>query len=87
VATKVETTSGILIGLPASNMSDCLTSRRAPIEIQPHKHARNNIRQIIMAARCVINRVPAGSSRPPLQPNQLSRQARIIEQFNPLGVQ
>ena len=68
-------------------MSDCLTSRRAPIEIQPHKHARNNIRQIIMAARCVINRVPAGSSRPPLQPNQLSRQARIIEQFNPLGVQ
>jgi hypothetical protein len=68
-------------------MSDCFDQRRPPIEIQPHKHTSDNIRQIIVTAGGVVNRVPAGSSRPPLQPNQLSRQARIIEQLNPFRVQ
>ena len=58
-----------------------------PIEIKPHNHARNNIRQIVMPARRVINRVPARPSRSTLQCNKLRGQPRTIKQLNPLGVQ
>jgi hypothetical protein len=61
--------------------------RLPAIEIEPDQNARNRIGEVVMPTRTVVDRVAARARRPPLQPTELGRQARQVEQFDATRVQ
>src|SRR5689334_18027767 len=82
-----ETATAAGIGPRKRGQDVGMNSHRCPLRPHHQQGAAGAVADVVMAAWCMIDRVPSATTGAPFQAAQLGGEARMIEQFHLAAVQ